>query len=107
LTIKFTQEQQTSPKKTFSLFIDACTVKLALCVSYFSDIAISLAQALTSNRNEANTEAAGIAVSDNSHYSIVKDLFFNFDRESKTSTLRISVQPLITLPTYLSAQVSI
>jgi hypothetical protein len=37
LTIKFTQEQQTLLRKPRSL-IDACTVKLALCVSLLSDI---------------------------------------------------------------------
>src|ERR1051325_9086201 len=71
LTIKFTHEQQNLSRATL---LDACTVNFALCVFYLTPRSIKL-----------NTE------SDNSHYSIVKDLLQSTSGVTKTPKIQHSL----------------
>ena len=97
LTIKFTHEQQTdlksnvrseinslSEKLQVSYSYCACTVKLALCVSLLSDI--------TPLRSEISNLRSQRVTSDNSQYSIIKDLFTTFDRASKLQHSKVDLR---------------
>src|SRR6266516_3475848 len=125
LTIKFTHEQQTLfdlkplPRKLWSLIyfsIDACTVKLALCV-FFADITPQQSQ-ISNFRSEIISTLSEEAyffrelcvTSDNSHYSIVKDLLLlTFDQGSKLQHSNRAAYDIACLPSMapsLKAQVS-